>query len=225
MADTENDESSKEVQFWFNKANQELARFGMVTSSTAAKLKKAIGANVAALDKNTDEDQKLTKKKKDRVAAIAKTVSSLGGMGNKIRQNRDSFESLNPAIRATGAVLGKAGKAIGDGTSALGEAVSGIGAAGSKLSKITGIAGAAMSVLGKGLSGASQAASELAVQFGEFATGELQNVTEAFRKIGGAGAIGAKGITGMYDQAVNAGMTIKDFSALVSENGQALALA
>lgn len=224
MADAENSELSQEVQRLLQQANKELARFGMVTTSTAKQLKQAVKANESALKQNTSAVNDNSKKLKTSGANIAKTASEIGSFANGLRKNRDDFRSLNPAIRMTGAALGKAGKAIGDGTSALGEAVTGIGAAGSKLGKITGIAGTAMSVLGKGLSGASQAASELATQFGEFATGELQTVVEAFRKVGTVGAIGEKGMTGMYEQAIDAGMSITQFSEALNQNGQRLAL-
>lgn len=225
MADLENSELGQEVQRLLQQANKELARFGMVTSSTAKKLKQAVKSNEAALKANTKSVDTNTKKLSTSGASIAKAASEVGTFANSLRKNRDDFRSLNPAIRMTGAALGKAGKAIGDGTSAIGEAISGIGAAGSKLGKITGIAGSAMSLLGKGLSGASQAASELATQFGEFATGELQTVVESFRKIGTVGAIGEKGMTGMYEQAIEAGMSITQFSEAINANGQRLALA
>lgn len=226
MADIENDDNlGQRTKQLLEQANKELMRFGMVTSSTAAALKKATAANAAAIKKNTKAKEDAAQKLKKKQGQVAKAIGEIGGAANKIRGNRDSFESLNPAIKMTGAVLGKAGKAMGDGLDAAGSAVTESARIAGKMGGIASLAGGAMSLLGKGLSGASQAASTLAVQFGEFATKELQGVVDAYRKIGTVGAIGAKGMTGLYDQAVDAGLSIANFSTLINENGSKLAYA
>lgn len=225
MADIENDNEGQRTKQLLEQANKELLRFGMVTSSTAAALKKATAANAAAIKKNTKTKEDEAAKLKKKQGQMLKAVGQVGSAANKIRQNRDSFESLNPAIKMTGAVLGKAGKAMGSGLEQAGSAASEAAKYAGKMGGIVSMAGGALSLLGKGLSGASEAASQLAVQFGEFATKELQGVVDAYRKVGTVGAIGAKGMTGLYDQAVEAGLSIANFSTLINENGSKLAYA
>jgi muramidase (phage lysozyme) len=220
MADLEN---SSEL---LRQSLDELRKTGMLTAATLDKLNKASA-------KAANGPAELGEASKDAAANVntfdkqlVRAVKNITDAGNAIRDNREDFRSLNPAIRASGIALGAAGRKIGGAVEGVGEAVSGLSLILGPKGKLIGmIGGGLLSGLGKAIGASSDAAAQLAVQFGEFATGELQKVVDAYRQVGAVGGIASGGMTELYDQSIAAGLSIGQFAKVIATNSEVLAKA
>jgi muramidase (phage lysozyme) len=218
MADLEN---SSEL---LRQSLDELRKTGMLTAATLDKLNKASAkaANGTAELGDASKDAAANVNTFDK--QLVRAVKNITDAGNAIRDNREDFRSLNPAIRASGIALGAAGRKIGGAVEGVGEAVSGLSLILGPKGKLIGmIGGGLLSGLGKAIGASSDAAAQLAVQFGEFATGELQKVVEAYRQVGAVGGIAAGGMTELYDQAISAGLSVGQFAKIIANNSEVLA--
>jgi hypothetical protein len=220
MADLEN---SSEL---LRQSLDELRKTGMLTAATLDKLNKASAkaANGTADLGDASKDAAANVNNFDK--KLVSAVKSLTDAGNAIRDNREDFRSLNPAIRASGIAIGVAGRKIGGVVEGMGDAVSGLSLLLGPKGKLIGmIGGGLISGFGKAIGASSDAAAQLAVQFGEFATGELQKVVEAYRQVGAVGGIAAGGMTELYDQAIASGLSIGQFAKVIANNSETLARA
>jgi muramidase (phage lysozyme) len=220
MADLEN---SSEL---LRQSLDELRKTGMLTAATLDKLSKASAkaANGTADLGDASKDAAANVNNFDK--KLVSAVKSLTDAGNAIRDNREDFRSLNPAIRASGIAIGVAGRKIGGVVEGMGDAVSGLSLLLGPKGKLVGmIGGGLISGFGKAIGASSDAAAQLAVQFGEFATGELQKVVEAYRQVGAVGGIAAGGMTELYDQAIASGLSIGQFAKVIANNSETLARA
>ena len=218
MADLEN---SSEL---LRQSLDELRKTGTLTTATLDKLNKASAkaANGTAELGEASKDAATNVNTFDK--KLVSAVKSLTDAGNAIRDNREDFRSLNPAIRASGIAIGVAGRKIGGVVEGVGDAVSGLSLLLGPKGKLIGILGGGLiSGLGKAIGASSDAAAQLAVQFGEFATGELQKVVESYRQVGAVGGIAAGGMTALYDQAIAAGLSTGQFAKVISTNSETLA--
>ena len=181
-------------------------------------LAKAAGVSTKELDRYTkgqDKNAKGSDKFAKAVAGGADKVRSLGtafaSSAAQIRENQESFASLNPMIDQAGRVAGGMIKGVGGAADALVSAIPVVGGVVSGLTK----AGTAL----------AQMAAEIAVEIGKAVTKELDTASGAMRELGQAGALGSKGITGIYDQAISAGLSIKSFSKIAGDSAEGLAFA
>ena len=181
-------------------------------------LAKSAGISSKELDGNTkvqDKNAKGSVKFANAVAGGATKVRSLGtafaSSAAQIRENQESFASLNPMIDQAGRVAGGMIKGIGGAADAFGSAIPVIGG------MVSGVSKAATAL-------ASMAA-EIAVEIGKAVTKELDTASGAMRELGQAGALGSQGITGIYDQAIQAGLSIKSFSKIAGDSAEGLAFA
>ena len=181
-------------------------------------LGKSAGLSAKELDRYTkgqDKNAKGSVKFANAVAGGADKVRSLGtafaSSAAQIRENQESFASLNPMIDQAGRVAGGMIKGVGGAADALVSAIPVVGGVVSGLTK----AGTAL----------AQMAAEIAVEIGKAVTKELDTASGAMRELGQAGALGSKGITGIYDQAISAGLSIKSFSKIAGDSAEGLAFA
>lgn len=207
-------------------ALEELRRSTVLSQKTLDKLTASINANTKANVNAANEIETTA----DKVSKFGKGVNnitrSIVDATNSIRQNREDFTSLNPAIRATGAAAGIAGKKLGGLVDATGQVVSSLGIIfGPKGLLVSTVLGGIISGVGKSLGYASDELAKLGVQFGEFSTNELQRLVLAFREIGSVGAIGAGGMGELYDRAIQAGLGVEQFAAIVSKQAKGIAFA
>jgi muramidase (phage lysozyme) len=226
MADGNLNSETQEQLALLEKALKELKKSATLSAKTQDEINAAVGKNADALEDNTEVI-------KDEISVRHQFVKDMQGFGgeltnavDQLRTNRENFTSLNPAIRAAGQVFGAATKAAGSVAEAAGDNIQAMTKMGKGWKSVAGmIGGGALKALGIGAKKTGEAAGELAVAFGEFATGELQNVVEAYRKVGSAGAIGAGGMGEMYDSAIKLGIGLQGFAEVVSKNSQSLAYA
>ena len=217
--------SSDEALQILDKALQELSKNTTLSKDTLNKINGVLGKTAEAEKDNTDAVKKNTDTIKALTDALVGATKTAVDIGQSVRDNREDFTSLNPAIQATGAVLKAGTSALGGSLEAAGEAASGLGGSSKKAQAGFNILGAALKGIGKITKTGGAALTELGVAYSQFAVNELQNVVTAFREVGSVGAIGAQGMTGLYDQATQAGISIGQFSKIVGENGQGLAMA
>ena len=135
-------------------------------------------------------------------------------------QNNASATELSSTLMS-GAVDMAAGSAsaAGQGIAKMGDTAMALGKPGSKLQ----IMGAAASLAGSALSGLAEGAGKLA-KFGiEVLSKEVEKTVTAYNNMSAAGALFADGMTGMRNAASGAGLTVDQFSKVVTANADALA--
>ena len=103
--------------------------------------------------------------------------------------------------------------------------IKGVGGAADALVSAIPVVGGVVSGLTKAGTALAQMAAEIAVEIGKAVTKELDTASGAMRELGQAGALGSKGITGIYDQAISAGLSIKSFSKIAGDSAEGLAFA
>ena len=155
-----------------------------------------------------------TKAMRTTTKAIGGTLSvaqALEAASTAMRDNRESFRSLNPSIEMAGSAIKMAGKVTGGLVSATIGAIPLIGG----LGKAAGTMIAAL----------SEAAGEIVSAVGKTFTAELDRITGAFRTAAQTGALGADGMRGLGQQAVNAGLSFDSFAKTVTKEGETLSFA
>ena len=186
-----------------------------------AKLSGSYKKNKNAVDLNTDATEDNTDKTLKFAKGVAGAVSNIGNFGiglanaaDAVREQRENFTSLNPAIRMVGGALERTSGLAGGALEAFGTMADGIP-----------IIGGLLKGVGQLTTAVGKAAAEVAVQIGEKVTSEMQNASDAMRMAGQSGALGAQGITGLANQAISAGISFKDFAGVIKESAHGLAFA
>lgn len=173
----------------------ELERQQELLARTMEELEKTGSISARTFDdinKSTSKFKKTVEDAEDaldrfRRSGVGKATQAAGDLakgfissGLAARENRESFESLNPAIQGVASAL-RAIPVIGD---ALGSALEGVGT---------------------------------------FVTAEMQRNIESFNTLGQVGALSATGVRGMRESAIDAGLSLAQFSNVIQENSKALA--
>ena len=145
---------------------------------------------------------------------IAATAAAAGA----IRENREDFNSLNPAIQLVGNGMQMASKTVGALGDAAGDALKGI-------PLIGGAIGGVVSATAKMTAALGQAAGEIVKTIGPMLTAELQRASVAYRNAGSVAALGADGLTGLANQAIDASLSFTSFSNVVKQNAESMSFA
>ena len=150
-----------------------------------------------------------------RTASYAK---DLNDAATAVRENREDFTSLNPAIKLTGDAISKAGQLTGGVVDALGDALSGIPIVG-------GLVGGLVSGVGKITAALAEAAGNIINTVGPMLTAELERASKAYRQAGQVGALGADGLRGLANQAIDAGLSFSSFAGVINKTAPDLVFA
>ena len=148
----------------------------------------------------------------------SKFVAATAAAAGAIRENREDFNSLNPAIQLVGNGMQMASKTVGALGDAAGDALKGIPLLG-------GVIGGAVSAASKLTAALGQAAGEIVKTIGPMLTAELQRASVAYRNAGSVAALGADGLSGLANQAIDAGLSFTSFSNVVKQNAETMAFA
>jgi hypothetical protein len=111
-----------------------------------------------------------------------------------------------------------ASKTVGALGDAAGDALKGIPLLG-------GVIGGAVSAASKLTAALGQAAGEIVKTIGPMLTAELQRASVAYRNAGSVAALGADGLSGLANQAIDAGLSFTSFSNVVKQNAETMAFA
>ena len=172
---------------------------------------KATDANTKSTDKNTTASGAAAKGLYKMSTGAADATRTFVEAAGSVRENRENFESLNPAIKLTGNAVSMVGKGAGLAADALGDAVP--------------VIGSFISAGGKMAAAITQAAGEIINTVGPMLTAELQRASEAFRAAGSVGALGADGLSGLAKQSIQAGLSFSTFSKVAAEGAEGLTFA
>ena len=148
----------------------------------------------------------------------SKFVAATAAAAGAIRENREDFNSLNPAIQLVGNGMQMASKTVGALGDAAGDALKGF-------PLIGGAIGGVVSAASKMTAALGQAAGEIVKTIGPMLTAELQRASVAYRNAGSVAALGAEGLTGLANQAIDAGLSFTSFSNVVKQNAETMAFA
>lgn len=202
----------------------EQRKLGLLSKKTYDELLKRVNQNSGAVDNNTSQLDKTSSNVKKVTKIAADFAANTVRASESIRKNREDFTSLNPAVKVAGKAAELAGSTAGKLLSTVGDAVNALSIFGGPITKIVGtVAGAGMGMLGDFMEKNSKQVAALGQAFGSFALQELQSVVSSYRTIGSVGATTSRGMTGVYDDAIRAGMGIQEYAQLVSKEGENLA--
>ena len=192
---------------------------------TIGNLTRKLKANSSAVDDDTDATIKGTKGWVRFGGALAGTTRNVGNFaikvidaGNVVRENREQFTSLNGSIDIAAGMFKTTAKL----TAGLGDAA---GTAISAIPLIGPAIGGLVSGVSKAAAALAEATADIAAQIGKKITAELDNANTAFRMMAQSGAVGADGLTGLANQAIQAGISFKDFASVTKESAAGLAFA
>ena len=193
---------------------------GLLAKQTAA-LKK----NTAAKQDQEDQDKDFEDTARDVAVATAELVTNVAGAAQKMRESRDDFTSLDPALKMAGTAVGALGSGAGKTVSAIGDVVSAASWFATPLGKVIGTGvGMGLNALGDFMDKNSKQIAQIGVQYGQFATGEMNRVFTAFRDIGSVGALGAEGISALYSDAIKASVDVGAYSKIIKSGSQNFAM-
>lgn len=149
---------------------------------------------------------------------VTNTLSTVGQFIKNLQSSQSAF-----AVSG-GLMTGVVNTVSGAGT-ALGGALAGVGTGMLALGGRAKIAGLALMTFGSIISGVSSGLGKL-LKFGIEVLGtEVEQTIEAFRASSSAGALFSDGMTGLRNAANQAGLTVTQFSKVISENSEQLSRA
>jgi hypothetical protein len=178
----------------------------------------------AAIETQRDELQAKEARNQARASVttgaveMSKTLASgatqaVGGLIKGLQANASGTQLATGMMNASIDVAAGAGKALGG-------AMQGVGGALSALPGPAKFVGIGLQVLGTVTGAASEAMGKLA-KFGvEVLSKEVEKTVGAFNSMNASGAIFADGMTGMRNAASGAGLTVEQFSKVVSANSE-----
>lgn len=220
MADLEN---STEL---LKQALDELKTSSTLSSATLLKLGKAADA----LTKDVKESEKAIQEEVESRRTLAKTfkqfAAELGNAGQAVRENREDFRSLKPAVDAFGTAAKYGATKVGAAVESVGAAISGLSLFLGPKGKLAGIVlGGVTSVVGSIMKDFGEAAVEFAQIYGKFALDEVQRVSGAFKEMANVGGLAGTSIDGFAESARNLGLSMDQYAKLVGRNSEGLAAA
>lgn len=203
------------------RAYEELARTGSLSAASMAKLRAAtdnLGEEFKTLDDHLEEAGK-------QVSAFYKATKRIAGgivdSAQAIRDNRFSFEALNPAIGTMADTIGATSRGVGTALGGLGSSIATASAA------MGNLAGAAIGIgllgIGNIISFLGTEAAEAGEKFGNLATSELEKLRLSLAQLGSVGGIAAGGLEELYNRSTALGLSNLQFSAAIARNSQDLA--
>jgi hypothetical protein len=229
MAD---DQTTEELTRAIQALQQQMAQGKTLDPKEVDKLDKAL-KNATKGSKAQSDAQKIstsgykdgTKVSVRFAGALAGTTRNVGNFaigvidaGNAVRENREQFTSLNGSIDIAAGMFKTTAKL----TAGLGDAA---GTAISAIPMIGPVIGGFVSAASKAASALAEATADVAAQIGKKITAEMDNANTAFRMMAQSGAVGADGLTGLANQAIQAGISFKDFASVTKESAHGLAFA
>ena len=229
MAD---DQTIEELTRAVQSLTQQLGQGKTIDPKEMDKVNKALG-NVTKGSKAQSNAQKIqTSGTKDGTKGSVRFAGALAGttrnVGNfaiaaidaagAMRENREQFVSLNGSIDIAAGMFKTTAKL----TAGLGDAA---GTAISAIPLIGPAIGGLVSGVSKAAAALAEATADIAAQIGKKITAELDNANTAFRMMAQSGAVGADGLTGLANQAIQAGISFKDFASVTKESAAGLAFA
>ena len=206
-----------------SEALNELRRSGVLSVKTLDKLNAAIKANAGELEKSAEEIEKEAKAREQLTKDLIRLGRDIGSAAQAVRENREDFRSLKPAVEATGAVMKMSIDKIGSGITAVGEVISGIGAFVPRFGTIISAVGAGVSKTGDIVKKYGKEAVDAATHFAKFSLDEVQRVVGAFRELGDVGGITGDSMRGLQKDAQALGLSMDTYAKLIARNSEGLA--
>lgn len=195
-----------------------------LTKTQVTDLKKFMEENNLAEKDLVEEELTLTEKIAAAAEKTADTIATVADLGQQIRENRDDFKSLQPTVKVAGAVAGELGSKTGKVVSGIGDAVNALSWFGGPWTKAIGtVVGMGLGAIGNFMDKNAKEIAQLGVQFSNFALTELQTAFTAFQTLGKVGALGEEGMSGLYNDALTAGIDITNYSKIVAQSGSGMA--
>jgi muramidase (phage lysozyme) len=210
MADLENSaQLAKEALDELRKAGSLSAKTLDKLNAAAKALDKDIDKSIEAIDDEVKAREKLTKD----LIGLAKNI---GSAAQSVRENREDFRSLGPAVDATAQGLKMSLGGVAKGMDSLGNILSGVGAILPGWGKLVGVFGTAVSGAGKAVQKYGAEAVDAAAQYAKFSLGEIQRVVGAFQTLGDVGGITGASMRGLMKDAQALGLSVDTYAKLIA---------
>lgn len=204
-------------------ALDELRQAGTLSAKTLDKLNAAIKANTKEIDKNTDELADEAKAREKLTKDLIGLARNIGTAAQAVRENREDFRSLGPAVDATASALKMSLGGVSKGMDSLGSILSGVGAVLPGWGKLVGVFGAGVSAAGKAVSKFGAEAVDAAAQYAKFSLEEVQRVVTGFRTIAEVGGLTGDSFRGLMKDSQALGLSVDTYSKLIARNSEGLA--
>jgi muramidase (phage lysozyme) len=219
MADLENSaQLAKE-------ALDELRQAGSLSAKTLDKLNAAVRQQTKDVDKSADAIDDEIKAREKLTKDLIGLAKNIGSAAQSVRENREDFRSLSPAIDATAAGLKLSLGGLSKGMNSLGAILSGVGAVLPGWGKLVGVFGGAISGASKAVEKYGATTVDAAAQYAKFSLEEIQRVVSAYRELGAVGGISADGMRGLQKDAQALGLSLDTYAKLITRNAEGLAAA
>jgi hypothetical protein len=214
----------KDLTYTLEQLQEQIEEVSELEGEEAAEKAKQLIAMRNAIQAQDDENKKrtavvasLTAFTKTMSGGVGVVAKSIGSLATKLQDGGDAFSVANTVLNG-GIQLANTGvQAAAGAFSAAGQVVS--NSTNPKLRAMGAVAGVVGPLLGK----MGDAAAATATFLNDFLTKEAQKLFEAFNKTSASGALFADGLTGMKNTAHEAGLSVKQFSEVVSRNSESLA--
>ena len=217
MADLEN--SSQLAK----EALDELRQAGTLSAKTLDKLNAAVKQQTKDVDKSADAIDDEIKAREKLTKDLIGLAKNIGSAAQSVRENREDFRSLGPAIDASASALKLSLGGISKGMNSLGQMLSGVGALLPGYGKLVGVLGSAVSGASKAVEKYGATTVDAAAQYAKFSLEEIQRVVTAYRELGSVGGITASGMRGLQKDAQALGLSMDTYAKLITRNAEGLA--
>lgn len=225
MAEQETEDLKRQINE-LTGAMEEWKKTGTLSDRSLRNLKRSQDNLTKATDEQTDAVEEAERALKEFYEDLKDFGRNVGSTLQSVRENRESFANLNPAITGVSDVMQSTARGVGNLGTVVGGVVGGLTAlipgVGLFASVLTGLG--AQKVV-EAFGGVSEEVVKAGEAFFRFSTGEIDRVVGAFRTIGSVGAVGAQGIDGLYEASLRAGLSVSQFANLVGQNTRGLAFA
>lgn len=215
------DEQERLLQEILNQLSRSGGRAGPDMDAAKKSLDKFIKLTNQGSKQEGERQSLVSKGLKTTDKAVKSTLNMTKALENAstaMRDNREKFSSLNPSIEIAGAAITGIGKVTGVAAEAMGGLADAVPVLGTALGSVT-------KGLGKFAAATAEIAATIVTKVGPMFTAELDRISTSFRTAASAGAVSADGMTGLAQNAINAGLSFDSFAKVISTEANNLTFA
>lgn len=206
-------------------ALDELRRAGSLSAKTLDKLNAAAKTLTKDTDKSAQAIEDEAKAREKLTKDLIGLARNIGSASQAVRENREDFRSLRPAVDAAAAGVKMSLGGLASGIDSVGKILSGVGAVLPGWGKLVGVFGNAVSGAAKAVDKYGAEAVDAAAQYAKFSLDEIQRVVGGFRTLGDVGGITGESFKGLQRDAIALGLSIDTYAKLIARNSEGLASA
>lgn len=217
----------KDFSYKIEELSDQIGELEEATSEDAI----ALRAKLVEQKKELETTQRTNIAKKALIDSVVGTTKAFGNFasqaagiaGRTLGNFAKGIQDGSSAFAVAGGVMEGVIDTANAGAHAVGGGMQAVGGAMMTARGPVKLLGVAASVAGAAINGLSDAAAATGKFIVNFMVKQLEQTVESFNKLSSSGAMFSNGMTGMYNAARDAGLTIKQLSQVVSQNSETFA--